>query len=227
MKYPRIAHLPFSNVTDADDIVTKADVFGKRWILTEKVDGSQLSIEFEHEEIQARNRNTRLLGGKMDAQFGPLPAWIEKHFDGLWDLLGNRYIVFGDWMFHVHCVEYDSLPDLFIAYDVFDKENQDRDGRPGTPMFLPFHEAMASCRTHGIKTTRIIDDVLLRNEKHLLSYIGKSAFSSKEMEGIVLHSPDGQEHYKYVTPAFKASVDASGHWRECDRVRNKVCPQHY
>jgi len=222
MKYPRIAHLPFSNVTDADDIVTSRDVFGQRWVLTEKIDGSQLSIEFDQEAIKVRNRNTVLLTGNMDAQFGPLPEWISGHLDGLWSLLGNRLIIFGEWMFHVHSIHYTCLPDLFVAFDIYDKENLDRDGRKHDGKFLPFYAAMAACASHGIKTTRVIDDAILRDKKHLLSYIGKSAYTDGEMEGIVLHSPDGQEHYKYVTPAFKASVDAAGHWRECDRVRNSL-----
>lgn len=213
MKYPRIAHLPFSNVTDADDIVTTSDVFGQRWILTEKIDGSQMNIEFVDGSVSARNRNTVLLKGGMDAQFSPLPAWIEGHYTGLWELLGNGRILFGEWLFHVHSIHYSCLPDLFIAFDVYSKKDR---------CFLPFYQAMESCEGFGIRTARVIGDVVLRDEKHLLSFIGKSAYTDGEMEGIVLHSPDGTQRFKYVTPAFKASVDASKHWRECDRTRNEV-----
>jgi ATP-dependent RNA circularization protein (DNA/RNA ligase family) len=218
MKYPRIPHVPFSNITDVDDIVLddrwmRSLFFGEEWVITEKIDGSQTSFEFIDGKIEARNRNTKLLEGGMDRQYTPLPSWISCHYDDLWQMIGNGLILFGEWMFHVHTVEYSSLPDWFLCFDLYDKNRAS---------FLPFESAMETCRHHGFATVPIITRTVIRSKEHLLSYIGKSAFTSGQMEGIVMHSIDGNTHVKLVTEAFKNAVDMERHWKVCTRVKNAV-----
>lgn len=213
MKYPRIAHVPFSNITDPDDIISDKNIFGMEWILTEKLDGSQMGIQFINNVLEARNRNTKLLSGSMDSQFHILPQWINKNYAALWDMLENRYIMFGEWLFHVHTVRYNALPDWFIGFDLYDKFTND---------FIPFFKGRQYMRLHGISFVPVIDVVTLKDKKHLLSYITRSNFGCEEMEGIVLHSSDGKYRFKYVTARFKKSVDESMHWRACKRERNAL-----
>jgi hypothetical protein len=37
-------------------------------------------------------------------------------------VLGRQYILFGEWLAAQHSIAYDSLPDLFLAFDIYDKE---------------------------------------------------------------------------------------------------------
>jgi ATP-dependent RNA circularization protein (DNA/RNA ligase family) len=211
MKYPRTPHVPFSNITDPDDIISNADIFNKKWVVTEKIDGSQVSFEMDGGIVVARNRNTPLLSGSMDRQFHVLPGWIESNYTGMLGLLGDRYIMFGEWMFHVHTVHYDSLPDWFVGFGMFDKV---------AGSFIPFLDAVNRMSAAGFATVPVLGTVVLRDRKHLESFVKRSTFGSEEMEGVYLHSIDDADRIKYVTVKFKDSVDHARHWRQCTRERN-------
>jgi hypothetical protein len=217
MKYPRIPHLPASHATSDDDIFTSENIFGREWIITEKVDGSQLSIQFIDDAPDARNRNTDILHGGADRQYHPFQAWLQGHYDVLWTMLGNGWILFGEWMFHVHTTTYTELPDLFLAFDIYDKVDE---------KFLPFETAMQLVDDAGLFHVPVLGKLVNDGIDRVLSFIGKSTHGDGEMEGIVLHSPDGQHRVKYVTGNFVKSIsDSKAHWRwKPDRKRNAVKP---
>ena len=51
-----------------------------------------------------------------------LDKWLHKHSNELWCLLeSDRYILYGEWMFARHSIHYASLPDYFIAFDMYDR----------------------------------------------------------------------------------------------------------
>ena len=216
MKYPRIAHVPFSSVYDPTDLIrrTRSAIFGMEWVVTEKLDGSQVNIQFVDGMIEVWNRNTDVLHGGADRQFNMIHQWLQSRHEALWNLLGDDRIVFGDWMFHVHTLKYTRLPDVFVSYDIYNKPSG---------AFVPFDDAMTEIEKAGLFHVPVIAKVVLRDEAHLLSFVSTSAYSDCEMEGLVLHSADGKDRVKYVTPGFKVAIDARGaHWRECDRTRNVI-----
>jgi hypothetical protein len=215
MKYPRIAHVPFSSKTDPDDFFTEMEIFGREWIVTEKVDGAQISAQFIDGAPDVRNRNTDILHGGADRQFHPFPAWLAVHFDALREMLGDRYILFGEWLFHVHTEHYTSLPDWFMGFDVLDKE---------TGEFLPFDEATRVIESAGLRHVPVLGKAIIKDEKHVRSFIGKSSFGDVEMEGVVLHSADGKDRVKFVTERFVQQVnDHPREWRRGPtRERNSL-----
>ena len=215
MKYPRIAHAPSSSKTDPDDLFTDLDIFNREWFVTEKVDGSQLSAQFIDRAPDVRNRNTDILHGGSDRQFHPFPAWFNARYGAIWKLLGSDRILFGEWMFHVHTVVYTKLPDWFVAFDLYDKARES---------FIPFEDAMAVAAGAGLFHVPILGKAVIRDQKHLLSFISTSKFGTEEMEGLVLHSADGDDRVKFVTGRFKNSIDSSSrHWRwESERKKNAL-----
>jgi len=215
LKYPRIPHLSCSHPLDDDSTVT--DDFqwkGLRWIVTEKVDGAQISLEFENGIPIARNRNTPLLGGRMDRQFHLLPTWIKNRYDRLHEMLGDTRILFGEWMYYRHTVPYDQLPDWFIAFGMWDTLED---------TFLPFHETRSISMTIGVAVVPVLFDGVVSSVSHLMGMIQQSRFGTHQMEGVVLHSPDGSVRCKHVTSAFTVSVDHGRHWRADMRVKNALC----
>ena len=214
MKYPRIAHVAFSSITDPDDFYTDINIFNREWIVEEKIDGSQTGCQFIDGSPDVRNRNTDILHGGSDRQYHPFPAWFNARYDALWNLLGNQFILFGEWMFHVHTKHYTKLPDWFIAFDMLDK---------ATDAFLPFDDAMQKVTGAGACFVPVLGTVILRDEKQLRSFITTSRFGDEEMEGVVLHSADGKDRVKFVTEAFVDSVDHARHWRwESERKKNRL-----
>jgi RNA ligase len=41
----------------------------------------------------------------------------------LWDVLGDRYILYGEWLYAKHTVFYDRLPHYFLEYDLLDRSS--------------------------------------------------------------------------------------------------------
>ena len=214
MKYPRIPHVTFSRGIFDDDLVFNGSIFNREWHVTEKMDGSQMGTDKEGWELVARNRNTIVTRGGVDRQFHILPAWLKDKYQIISDLVGDRYILFGEWLFHLHTVPYDKLPDWFLGFNLYDTDNEG---------FLPFLEGRKMISDAGLFPVPLLDTVVIKSKKQLLSYIKTSTYGSAQMEGLVLHSTDGRLVVKYVTGEFKESIDSNpNHWRRCERTRNKI-----
>lgn len=80
-------------------------------------------------KIQSRNR---LLPPNPSDQIGKVNTWILSHEDALRKLLlgghdgkeapPGKYILFGEWLYAKHAIQYHSLPDTFIAFELYDAE---------------------------------------------------------------------------------------------------------
>ena len=52
-----------------------------------------------------------------------MKQWAMVHKDAFYEVLGTRYIMYGEWMYAKHTVYYDALPHYFLEFDVLDREN--------------------------------------------------------------------------------------------------------
>lgn len=73
-----------------------------------------------------QNRGKRVCS-VTSAQYGGkegkgIDFWFSCRHRPLWEALGYRYMLFGEWCYHVHSVAYDRLPDHFVGFDVFDRK---------------------------------------------------------------------------------------------------------
>ena len=50
--------------------------------------------------------------------------WAYQFIGELWDLLGVRYVLFGEWLYLKHTIIYDRLPNYLMEYDVYDREER-------------------------------------------------------------------------------------------------------
>jgi len=56
-------------------------------------------------------------------QFQKLDSWLKEHSAELHTILRpGRDILFGEWLALCHSVHYTRLPDVFLAFDVFDRK---------------------------------------------------------------------------------------------------------
>lgn len=53
-----------------------------------------------------------------------LKEWLAIHRFELYDVLqpAGQHIIFGEWCYAVHSLEYKQLPDTFLVFDVYDRE---------------------------------------------------------------------------------------------------------
>lgn len=133
LKFPRTSHLiNFGAATRDDKISTASDIDTiiklsnsssvSKVIVEEKIDGANMGISISSEgQIVVQNRS-HYITSQYHAQFGPLSKWIAKNSDDLWSILEpSRTILYGEWVYATHSVKYNSLPDWFIAYDLYDR----------------------------------------------------------------------------------------------------------
>lgn len=134
-KYPRTKHLYASGAT-RDDLVLSSDdaeAFLRacsspehRITVEEKIDGANIGFRLELGAVRAQNRSHHVNSSTHD-QFRRLDAWANRHDAALRAILraqNRNLILFGEWLAAKHTVAYDSLPDAFVAFDLYDLQAQ-------------------------------------------------------------------------------------------------------
>ena len=126
-KYPRTRHLEGSRKQSGDEDLKSVSFDGIRdhfLVLEEKVDGANCGISFGTDgKMYLQSRGHFLNGGYGERQFDLFMLWAGCYEVQLYELLGSRYIMYGEWLYAKHTVFYDRLPHYFMEFDIFDKEN--------------------------------------------------------------------------------------------------------
>ncbi|KAI4760905.1 hypothetical protein E4T52_07039 [Aureobasidium sp. EXF-3400] len=136
-KFPRTRHLFNIGSASRDDLIlssSDAAAFlqssdhSTTVIVEEKVDGANLGISFDSSgTIRVQNRS-HYVNSTSHAQFKKLEKWLNDHYESLSNVLDakgsqpSRWILYGEWLFAKHSIHYTNLPDLFLAFDLFDSE---------------------------------------------------------------------------------------------------------
>lgn len=107
-------------------------------VVEEKIDGANVGIWFEGEELRLQSRGHVLRGGSGERQFTAFHGWAAERQEALLKALTTRFVLYGEWCFAKNKTFYDALPDWFIGYDVLDRETQ---------RFMPtaFREILLKC----------------------------------------------------------------------------------
>ncbi len=122
MKLPRTLHIEGSRLPNGKtdpEAIQFDKLKGQFLVIEEKVDGTGVSISLDnHFNLEINHRGSPAVG----KEFHHLHNWAEKHWEDLLDILGERYILFGEWMQSKHTIFYDKLPHKFLESDIYDKE---------------------------------------------------------------------------------------------------------
>ena len=170
----------------------------------EKIDGANLGMSFgEDGSVRFQNRGN-WLEGKLTGQWERLRGWVAEHETAMRAHLPNNHVLFGEWCYAVHTIRYDSLPDWFLAFDIYDTitgRYWSTDRRDSLLARMGIHPvpSVASGRFNLSDLTQMLDE--------------PSAFSPTAREGIYLrHEPDGWlvSRAKLVRPEFVQNI--AEHW---------------
>ncbi len=128
VKYPRTPHVAGSRHGVGDDLVDvsveslrEASASGATLVFEEKFDGANCAVSFVDGVLSLQSRGHRLTGGPRETQFALAKRWAGAHEQAFRAVLGDRYVMFGEWCFAKHTVFYDVLPHYFLEFDVFDR----------------------------------------------------------------------------------------------------------
>lgn len=174
IKYPRTKHIQGSRLQAGDEDLSSvpfSEIAGRHLVLEEKVDGANCGISFDqNSRLQLQSRGHYLSGGYGEKQFALLKTWASCFATQLYGLLGNRYILYGEWLYAKHTVFYDLLPHYFMEFDIFDKELN---------CFLSTERRREMLRdTPFVVSVRVLYEGKLTSLKELLAYLRASAFQS-------------------------------------------------
>ncbi len=125
IKYPRTQHLQGSRLQAGDHDLAQvpfADVRGLHLVVEEKVDGANAGLSFtEQGTPMLQSRGHVLVGGRRERHFALLKAWASVHRGPLFERLGTRYVLYGEWLYAKHTMFYDMLPHYLLEFDVLDR----------------------------------------------------------------------------------------------------------
>ena len=248
-KYPRTPHLEGSRLQPGDEDLSQIpfDVIqGRHLVVEEKCDGANSAISFDRKgEPLLQSRGHYLTGGYRERHYHLMKQWVMVHRDVFFDLLGARYIMYGEWMYAKHTVFYDALPHYFLEFDILDRE---------TGIFLDTPTRQKMLKNMPVVSVPVLGSGTYRTEEELLKLLGPSVYMtgnqqqnlwaaavklgldperncretelSGMMEGLYIKvEENGQviDRMKYVRAAFLQCVDFSEtHWIDRPIIPNQL-----
>ena len=226
-KFIRTKHLPLEPNAARDDLVATAAEYQSvldhdNVFIEEKIDGANCGITIVDGYPIIRNRNhilSKSFSGKTPAkmQFSSIWNWFYSHADSLnklKEILKFNPCIYGEWMYARHSVDYDQLPDYFIAFDIYDLEEK---------RFININDYREVLEEMGISVVPLLHQGSV-DEKTLLSLRdGDATFSSTEKrEGIYIRIVNKKgfvsKRYKMVRDGFIQGE----HWNKKKLVRNRI-----
>lgn len=248
-KYPRTPHLAGSRLQPGDADLAQVPfeaVRGVNLVVEEKLDGANTGISFTADgRARLQSRGHYLTGGPRERQFDPLKSWAATAGPVLWPVLGDRYVLYGEWLYAKHTVFYDALPHYFCEFDILDLHTGTFLSTPrrtallaGTPVvsvpvlhigrFDSLAELVALVGPSTCRTPRWRDALVEAaadagvDTDRVLAQTDRA----EQMEGLYLKvERDGQvaERYKWVRAGFLQAVSDSGsHWADRPLIANRL-----
>jgi hypothetical protein len=244
-KYPRTPHLEGSHV-QADDLgaVSLAAIAGRHLVVEEKVDGANAALSFDKQgRVWLQSRGHFLGGGPRERHFDLFKRWAYSREKAFWDVLRDRYVVYGEWLYAKHTVFYDCLPHYFVEFDVMDRAQK---------VFLSTERRRALLTGLPVESVPVVFTGRATTMAELTALIGRSRYKSAAwrvslrescllagvdaaqvaaetdstdlMEGLYVKVEEGSRvvaRYKFLHPGFASAVATSGsHWLQRPVVPN-------
>lgn len=251
VKYPRTRHLEGSRLQPGDhdlEAVPLAELAGRHLVIEEKLDGANAGIGFDADRtLQLQSRGHFLTGGYRERHFDLLKTWAACHTEALWNALGDRYVLYGEWVYAKHTVFYDALPHYFHEFDVLDRQRN---------VFLDTPSRKALLAGAPIVSVPVLRQGEVRSQRVLADLVAASLYKtpawrdalrdaaresdvdpdraavetdpSDDAEGLYVKAEaDGivTGRYKFVRASFlTVVVDSGSHWIDRPIIPNRLAP---
>ncbi len=140
--------------------------------------------------------------------------------------LGERFILYGEWMYAKHSIHYRELPHYFFEFDIYEKD---------AGLFLTLEKRMELLDGTGIETVPIVHRGSLQRSE-LEGLIQASEFGAEFdnpqtgrhddlAEGLYLRTESETQvtgRAKFVRPEFVEKIKRSTHWQQQVMVPNEL-----
>jgi hypothetical protein len=227
-KYPRTPHLFGSKGTEDDKHLGESEsnkfIADQSLIVEEKIDGTNVGIHFSASGEQVLQCRGHLITEGMHPQYDLFKQWAMVKRAVLEEMLLDRYILFGEWVYARHTIHYRNLSHYFFEFDIYDKQSQ---------VYLDLETRLGMLAETGIQTVPVLHRGELKRSE-LVDLIGPSQFDSyfenpisnrpdQLMEGIYLRTESRgvvTGRAKFVRPEFVEKIKQSTHWQYEKMVPN-------
>ena len=170
-KYPRTPHIEGSRLQPGDEDLSQIrfeSIKGKYLVIEEKVDGANSAISFSEDgELLLQSRGHYLTGGYRERHYNFMKQWANYHRDTFFEMLGTKYIMYGEWLYAKHTIFYDALPNYFLEFDIMDRE---------TGIFLDTPARHKLLKGSPVESVPVLGEGSYTSEKEILKLIGQSKY---------------------------------------------------
>lgn len=222
-KFPHTPHLLWLGTGSArdDKLLLPAEIsnfLSDEVIVEEKVDGANLGLSIGPDgRVRAQSRGNYLAPGRSHAQWDPLWPWLAEHRTDLENGLRTGLLLYGEWCYARHTVPYDTLPDWFLGFDIFEIVPQ---------RFWSVDRRNGWLQERGLASIPEVRRGRLQL-RQVASLIGNSMVGHVLMEGIYLRREQAgclEARAKVVSAVFKQQIE--GHWTRRSVVPNQLAMAH-
>ncbi len=248
-KYPRTHHIEGSRLQPGDEDLSAIPfkhLKGRYLVVEEKVDGANAGLSFDSDgQLLLQSRGHYLTGGWRERHFNMFKQWANHHAATLHEVLFDKYVLYGEWLYAKHTIFYDLLPHYFMEFDIYEKESG---------LFLSTKKRRELLADLPVVSVRVLHEGKVSSLKDLKAMIGVSAFisddhitnlrqvasklrldeeravketdCSPQMEGLYVKVEEEgvvKERYKFIRPEFLTAVtQAEGHWLNRPIIPNRL-----
>ena len=250
IKYPRTPHLEGSRLQPGDEDLSQvpfSQIAGRHAVIEEKIDGANTALSFDPEgRLRLQSRGHFLTGGYREKHYQLFKQWAAVQRDLLWQALGCRYVMYGEWMYAKHTVYYDALPHYFMEFDILDRES---DAFLDTPSRREITKDLPVCSvpvlgegafSRADQFLSLLGDSRYITPRHLENlrsaalregqdpeHILRETDATRTMEGLYIKvEEEGRVamRLKFVRASFTQTVEVSqSHWLERPIIPNGLC----
>jgi len=216
---PHLAWLAKDGMPRDDKVLSSAEaqaLLSGDVVVEEKLDGANLGLSLTpNGTVRAQNRG-QYLGESYVGQFARLPAWLAQHESSLLAVLRPELMLFGEWCAARHSLDYDTLPDWFLWFDVYDRSKRrfwssSRRNELASEAGLFTVPRVSSGRT----TLAALKQLVMDTASHYRAEL--------PLEGVVVRRESAdwcEARAKLVRPNFAQAIDI--HWRKHAIEWNRV-----
>ena len=125
-RFPHTPHITGLNndVPRDNKVLTSAEVQAlliSDVVVEEKMDGANIGFSLDTNGFLCVQNRGQYLMPPYSGQFTRISAWMAQHETALYSVLTPDLILFGEWCVARHTLDYATLPDWFLLFDVYDR----------------------------------------------------------------------------------------------------------
>lgn len=214
-KYEKTYRIPIPQiVVPGKHVLSKKEVkalLQGKVVIEEKMDGANAGI-IRHKDRFVLQKRGSLVAESEHEQFNFFNNWAKVgNYDKIM-AVPSGHIIYGELMYTRHTIYYDSLPDYFLVFDVWDGKN-----------YLSRKKRDVFCEKYGFCQVPLIDEGYFYIED-LYHLIPNESKYGEIAEGIVVkrYSKKNFTRGKIVKKQFIKTLEESQHWTKYNIKVNKL-----